>query len=164
MIANLYPNADIERYMQEYTNIYNPINLRFFDDAKKVLQALSAKGFGLAIVSAKQKGRIIEHLDKHGLSGYFQYVHGAESSPYKKPDPRVFDDILDFFNLKPSEAVFIGDQLSDFEAARKAGINFVAITTGINTSEEFSRLGCRKIEENLTGCIGAINSITHKIR
>ncbi|MFC1615141.1 hypothetical protein ACFL22_01140 [Patescibacteria group bacterium] len=35
--------------------------------------------------------------------------------------------------------------MSDFIVSEKAGLDFVAVTTGINKKEDFEEIGCKKI-------------------
>jgi D-glycero-D-manno-heptose 1,7-bisphosphate phosphatase len=47
----------------------------------------------------------------------------------KKPSPGMLTKLLDEYDVRPSEAVFVGDQPIDAEAARRAGIRFVEART-----------------------------------
>lgn len=50
----------------------------------------------------------------------------------RKPNPQMLNDIMDFWDITPENTLFIGDALTDQEAAENAGCQFMFI-------EEFLR-------------------------
>lgn len=58
---------------------------------------------------------------RRGLSSYF---HGIYGSPAVKPE--IIRSILSTHKLKPSEVLFVGDGMTDYEAAQATGTHFVA--------------------------------------
>lgn len=50
-------------------------------------------------------------------------VSGAES--LKKPDPKIYELLLDRFQITPETSLFIDDSLRNVEAARRLGINAI---------------------------------------
>lgn len=59
-------------------------------------------------------------IDRKGLSKYFVEIHG---SPEKKRD--IAMNILHAHILKPEEIIYIGDAMTDYEAAEAVGIPFI---------------------------------------
>ena len=150
MILLLHPHVNLNEYKQKYGEIYDPAKLLVFKDTLNILEKVKNREYLMAILSAKKNAFLEEHLTKNNLRKYFKYIHSAESSKYHKPDPRVFDDILDYFKISPEEVIYIGDQIKDYEAAKKKGIRFIAVTTGVNTAKEFENLGCTEIVSSLS--------------
>ncbi|GAA1394326.1 HAD-IA family hydrolase [Luteococcus peritonei] len=65
-------------------------------------------------------------------------VQGADRSPVHKPDPAVFTAALDTLRCLGIERVsYVGDAVMDAQAAAGAGLDFVAVTTGMVTAEAF---------------------------
>lgn len=79
------------------------------------------------------------------LSQYFDHIQTAEESTHKKPDPRVFDPSLVALGAEAHQAVYIGDELKDYYAARDGNIAFIGVETGMSTAAEFSRAGAFSI-------------------
>jgi D-glycero-D-manno-heptose 1,7-bisphosphate phosphatase len=52
------------------------------------------------------------------------------ASDRRKPGPGMLREALGHFRLSPSEAVMVGDQLSDLQAARAAGVTPILVRTG----------------------------------
>lgn len=83
----------------------------------------------------------------------FDLIQSADDSKYHKPDGRVFDPALEFlqkkFKLTEDDVMYVGDSLSDKEAARDAGIDFVGVATGTTKREELEKGGTRVFESLL---------------
>ena len=65
-------------------------------------------------------------MDRFNLWPFFDMVVTALDVKNPKPHPESIEKILQKFNLKREEAVFIGDSELDQQAAQSAGIKFVA--------------------------------------
>ena len=65
-------------------------------------------------------------LVEHDLDGWFDVVVTALDVPLPKPHPHQLNAVLHRFGIDPPQAVFIGDSSLDEEAAKAAGIPFIA--------------------------------------
>ena len=65
-------------------------------------------------------------LSEHGLEGCFDIVVTASDVRHPKPHPEQLNVILAHFEIEPGEMIYIGDSLLDGEAARDAGVPFIA--------------------------------------
>jgi phosphoglycolate phosphatase len=65
-------------------------------------------------------------LSLHGLSECFDLVISALDVACPKPHPESLNKIIAHFQVRPEEAVYIGDSVVDAEAARRAGIPLIA--------------------------------------
>lgn len=65
-------------------------------------------------------------LDLFGLRPWFEIVMTAASAPRPKPAPDALHVILERFQLRPDEAVFIGDSSVDQAHAAAAGVDLIA--------------------------------------
>lgn len=79
------------------------------------------------IVSGTPQEEIVSIVKKRKLSKFFIAVFGA---PTRKDV--LSSRILNKFNLKPKEVIFVGDSIDDYEAVQKNGIRFVARATNEN--------------------------------
>ena len=154
MIKSMFPNISINEYMKRYSDIYNPDSIKPFKCTLNVVNSLSKK-YRLAVLSSKSMYFLKQHLEHTKLYEYMDYVHAEDSSVYKKPDPRVFDDIIAHFDCQPSDMLYVGDQLGDFKAASGAGLDFVAVTTGMNSRSQFNSIGCK----NVIGSLASLYTI-----
>jgi beta-phosphoglucomutase len=74
----------------------------------------------LALASATPEDELVAIIKKRGLARYFKHACGKPRSKVES-----LSHILSCEGLNPTEAVFVGDQSSDREAAQEAGIAFV---------------------------------------
>ncbi len=65
-------------------------------------------------------------LEEFSLVKYFDLVVGSADVARPKPDPEILNKILDHFDADPRQTVYVGDSLLDEQAAKAAGVPFVA--------------------------------------
>jgi len=110
--------------LESVREYYEP--LRLFDGVKQTLEELS-QVYELGVItnwdSEDEQRRKIEH---RGLRSNFRYFIVSASAGYEKPDPRIFEYALSLAEVKPAEAVFVGDRLEvDIAGAKAAGMRAV---------------------------------------
>jgi phosphoglycolate phosphatase len=70
-------------------------------------------------------------VDALGLGPFFAQVYGGNSFHTKKPDPHGALVLLDENNVRPDEAVMVGDMDNDILTARNAGMYSIGLTYGL---------------------------------
>lgn len=65
-------------------------------------------------------------IEDFGLTGYFGCVMTAAQVTHPKPHPEPLLKVLDYFDARPEEALFIGDGEVDMQASMGAGVPFIA--------------------------------------
>ena len=58
-----------------------------------------------------------------------------------KPDPKIYQVLLDRHNLKANESLFIDDNIENIKAAQKMGFHTIHFTEKINLEEEVKGMG-----------------------
>ena len=96
--------------------------------SSELLTACQATGRPVAIVSNNSAEAIHAYLRRHGLIPLVSHVQGrdAHDPGLMKPNPYPPREALTALDAKPDGAVFIGDSLTDLQAARAAGIRVIA--------------------------------------
>jgi HAD superfamily hydrolase (TIGR01509 family) len=89
--------------------------VEYLEDARRL-------GLKAGVASSSSCRWISEHLSHLGLLPYFDCLKGREDVPKSKPSPALFQEVLDDFELKPSEAVVFEDSQNGILAAKRAGI------------------------------------------
>jgi phosphoglycolate phosphatase len=110
--------------------------VRLFSGADHMLRRLSESGMILAVVSsnAEHNVRFVLGADTSTLVSY--YACGA--SMYGKS--AKFRAILRKSGLRPSEAIYIGDEIRDFESASQEGLSFGAVAWGYTRADTLAAL------------------------
>ncbi len=80
----------------------------------------------LLAVATNRSNTIDEVLGQNGLTGFFDMVVSSLDVTNPKPHPESIFKILSFFDLAPSQAIYIGDSSVDYETARASEVCFVA--------------------------------------
>ncbi len=94
------------------------------------LGKLKAEGHKLYIVSSNSKENIERFLENHGLTKTFDDIH-SDSGLWGKSG--ILKKLIKKESLAPGEALYVGDEIRDIEATRKAGIGIIAVSWGFNT-------------------------------
>jgi len=96
------------------------------------------KSLGLRVgcVTNKAAAFTLPLLKDMGLLDQFETVIAGDTLPMKKPDPAPLIYAAGWFQIHPSEALMIGDSISDVKAARAAGFNIICMSYGYNHGED----------------------------
>lgn len=98
------------------------LNASFIPGALATLDKLLVRGIPAFVVSGTPEEEVRHIVKERNLSQYFVEVYG---SPRKKVE--IITDILTRKAYDASRCVFLGDAMTDYEAARESGVNFVGI-------------------------------------
>ena len=120
------------RYRAEYLP-----HLKLIDGLDLFLQMAKAKNIALAVGTAAPKENVDFVLDNLKLRSYFPVVIGPEDVTESKPDPEVFLQAASRLGFPPENCVVFEDAPKGIEAAARAGMKAIAITS-FHTVEELS--------------------------
>lgn len=104
------------------------VHTRPYPGVVPALQALSARGAPMAVVTNKPYLPTLAVLDALDLRRFFAVVIGADSTPTRKPDGGPLRAAL--ARLGATDGVMIGDSRIDVAAARAAGLPAVLVAWG----------------------------------
>lgn len=107
------------RYVNEYEE-----GAVLYEGFGEVFPALQAAGKLQAIVSSKMKKQYQIDFVSKGLDRYIDTAVLAEDTQRHKPDPAPLLECLRRLDIRPCDALYIGDACSDYQAARNAGVDF----------------------------------------
>lgn len=120
-----------------YTNEYEG-GAVLFDGFSEVLEAFDGCILQ-AVVSAKTREQYEIDVVSKGLDQYMKTAVLADDTKKHKPDPEPLLLCLERLKLSADEALYIGDSLSDYLAAKNAGIDFGYAKWGSVSSEGIER-------------------------
>ncbi len=104
-------------------------HLALIDGLGLFLQRSGKAGIKMAIGTAAIRPNVDFVLDNLSLRPYFPVIIGPEDVSVSKPDPEVFLKAAAGLGLPPETCVVFEDSPKGIEAARRAGMKAVAITS-----------------------------------
>ncbi len=103
----------------------------------EALRQIRAQGFSTAVASTKRRVHIEAILERESLRGAFDAVVGGNDVQNQKPHPESLFAGMRRLGAAPWECVYVGDSIVDAEAAKRAGIQFIAVLSGVTPRTEF---------------------------
>jgi phosphoglycolate phosphatase len=133
-----------------------------YDCVPGVLETLRGANVRTGIVSTKLNYRISNILQRNGLDHLFDVIVGADNVANTKPDPEGLLLALNKLAVSSAAALYIGDHVLDAEAARAAGMAFIAVLSGRHSRKQFEDAGCAGIMENVGELVGVLGLVAQK--
>lgn len=127
----------IQRYRALNSDLHDGM-ISLFDGVSEELKQLKKSGVKLAVVSTKRNDMIERGIEVLGLQGLFDVVIGSDSYTYFKPNPEPVYRALAALNVDHNQAIMIGDNNHDIEAATNAGIPSVFVEWSQKTTAEIA--------------------------
>lgn len=129
--AGVLSNLGIPPREEFLDHIYQLFSENFHSEivpgAEWVLGVLHPK-YKLAVISNATSNLCRRILRENGLDKFFQVIVISRDLGIRKPDPRVFHYTLERLQVKPDEAVHVGDSIKeDVVGAKGAGLKAVWI-------------------------------------
>ena len=130
--------AEVQRCAEEKENIYRELygpELAPLDGLFDFLKEGKRHGITLVIGSAARRRNIDFVLNGLGITDLFAGIVSAENIARGKPDPEVFLKAAAIAGAKPSECLVFEDARFGLEAAQRAGMPAVLLTTAHDEAE-----------------------------
>ena len=109
------------------------------------------KNYIVGILTSNTKGFVEDFLERENLNVDFLV---AGSGIYNKQ--WSFKKLLITRKWKKEDVIYVGDQILDVEACKKAGIKIIAVSWGYNTSESLRNVGADYLVEKPEEILGII--------
>lgn len=99
---------------------------------KESLFFLKEKDYRLGIITSNSEENVREFLKINNLDDVFEFIYSGVTIFGKTT---IINNVLRQKQIKPSEAIYVGDETRDIEASQKANIKVIAVTWGFNNEE-----------------------------
>jgi phosphoglycolate phosphatase len=100
------------------------------------LGRLARAGLRLGVATNDGEAPAFAHLDAAGVRHHFDFVAGSDSGYGAKPQPGQLLAFCAAFGIDPRHVVMVGDSTHDLIAGRAAGMQTVAVLTGLAPASE----------------------------
>lgn len=127
---DIRPAATRQALARIVAHLYRGVSrkrLQLYPEVKRVLDELQTV-YQLGLISDAQPCYALPEIQAVGLNGYFDPVIISADYGFRKPDSRLFENALDAMKLKPSQVIYVGnDMFRDIYGASLLGIKSIFI-------------------------------------
>jgi HAD superfamily hydrolase (TIGR01509 family) len=121
--------------------------VRPFPSARRLIETLKERGHTVVLASSAKQDEIDHYLDLLDAREIADAWTSSADVEKTKPDPDLVTTALD--KAGGGEAVMIGDSTWDVEAAKRAGIETIAVRTGGFGHDELVEAGAARVYESI---------------
>ena len=107
-------------------------------NAEKVLEYFNSKGKLQTVISATHIDKVTKRLEEFGLRGYFDKIL-AHNNLIAEDKTHLAVKYFAEKQIKPEEAVVIGDCVADYKMAQAIGADCILTTQGHQSRVEFAQ-------------------------
>lgn len=141
----------LERFYFHYARLHElgEIQTRAYPGVVQGLAELHALGLSLAVVTNKPRKAAVDLLRRLRLGHWIDLVVGGDSGMQHKPHPQPLLSACEELEVRPAQALMVGDSLVDVLAARAAGVAVVCVPYGYNEGADPRALPCDAFVETI---------------
>ena len=124
------PAEEILKIRWNFANELLKKEVDYKKDADVLLKKLKQNGYTLALATTTLKERLDLYrkiLKKVNIDETFSIILTKEDVVHKKPDPEIYNKILEKLDVKPEECIVVEDALIGVQSAKNAGIEVINI-------------------------------------
>jgi phosphoglycolate phosphatase len=130
--------ANVAAYKAHHPSVMRE-GTHLFPGVAEALRALHRKGLRLAICSNKPVIFTKELLEYLQIAQFVEIALGPEDVARPKPAPDMLRAALSRLEIRPDEALYVGDMVVDIETARAAGVMIWVVATGSDDVDTLAR-------------------------
>ena len=143
--------AEKERYSELIGEVSS------MESARDLIQQLRQRGHTVVLASSAKEEEVehyLDLLDARDLADAWTTSADVEAT---KPEPDLIKAALEKGGQGPDQAIMIGDTPWDVHAARKAGVDTIAVLTGGFAIEELKESGAAAVFESVGDLCAALD-------
>ncbi|MBD5782617.1 HAD family hydrolase [Pelagicoccus sp. NFK12] len=151
-IQKFLPPEQVEAGKEIWRRRFEEIHLQgviVLHGADELLDHCNSSGIKAAIFTNKTGRHSRAIIENEGYTERFEFVLGAEDTPYRKPQPEYSAAAIEKIGIPGEQLAMVGDSPFDIEAARAGGMAAICVTTGSHNREELLNAGADKVFDSL---------------
>jgi len=129
--------------------------------AYEVLSSLRERGFKIGLITLNSAAVVSNVLERLGIKKFFDAMISRDDVKNVKPNPEHLLEVLRRLEVRPEEAVVVGDTVFDMRCAKKVGAMAIGITTGRSSEEELRKAGADCVVESLSELLFLLSQLDH---
>lgn len=119
----------VGKKFHKYYNEFSYKEVKLFDDVKPLLSFLKDNNYKIVCLSATKIDTLVKQLKFYGIYEYFNDVVGLNDALANSKE-KVAIEYMNSCNMNPSEVIFVGDSIHDFEVANAINVKAILVSTG----------------------------------
>lgn len=145
------PAEEVLKIRWNFANELLQKEVDYKEDADVLLKKLKQNGYTLALATTTPKERLDLYrkiLKKVNIDETFSVILTKEDVVHKKPDPGIYNKILEKLNVNPEECLVVEDALIGVKSAKNAGIEVINMYDKYSDAdrEEIEKLADYKVQ------------------
>ena len=148
-----FDDETIEQMIEEYNIIYKEEGealVELFDGVIETLDKLTKAGVKVVITSNNIRPVLDRQVARHGITEYIDDIVSVEDVVNVKPAPDIAIEALRRYNIKPEEALVVGDATLDMDMGREAGCHLCGVSFGSHSPEMLRERGAMYIIDHFS--------------
>ncbi len=110
----------------------NISKIHLFKEIPDTLKELKRRKYTIGIITSNSQKNVEMLLRKNKIADVFTYIH-SDTSLFGKD--KVIKKFMKMHKLFANDVLYIGDEIRDIKACRKAGVKIAAVTWGYNSKK-----------------------------
>ncbi len=129
---------DVEQTLADWEEAIEAFQdeMTLFDRMQELIEMLHKQGYALGIVTSKTKKQFDTEVVPFGIHTYFDAIVVADDTEKHKPHPDPLQHCMAQLNVEPSDTLYIGDSIFDYECALAAKASFGVATWGATQASQ----------------------------
>ncbi|MDE2739384.1 MAG: HAD-IA family hydrolase, partial [Paracoccaceae bacterium] len=115
------PESLIDKQYQNLLDHYESaldIYTTLYDRVQETLEEMKTHGWILGVCTNKPEKLALKLLESLGIMGQFEALTGADTYPFRKPDPRALTCTIEKMGGTNDKAILVGDSKTDLNTGR----------------------------------------------
>jgi HAD superfamily hydrolase (TIGR01509 family) len=132
-------------FKRKYLHLIRPLSC-----VPELMQRVTDAGLRIALASSAKKDEVAAYVKLTDIRRFVREESSNDDVDDSKPSPDIFQAALHKLkDVRPDEAIAIGDTPYDAVAARRAGMQCIGVLTGGWRAEQLREAGCVAIYRNV---------------
>lgn len=112
----------------------------------EILEYLKQNGIPVALASSTRKAAVMEHLDRAGITAYFERIVCGDMVENGKPAPDIYVKACEELGVEPGRAMAVEDSFNGIRSAHAAGLYTVMVPDQLPPTEKILTMVDKKCD------------------